>query len=209
MASDWSEGRCKRISIYLHREILGQPRNPGRGAPEGDFINRITTDCRRANLRVAHDKSQQNANVSRRRNAVSPWKGVLEVRTDGRFRGYRLQVKYDHLVVLFPTLKGPDAPILCYIAREHVARLLQRQFQAPDENPPSPEQLPSPEIVRKVQLLAETVLRTRSLLPQTSPPRCRFTCPMTYSENSCPVTMNAVPSLTSKEKNDGRHFNQS
>lgn len=78
--SEWfGAEREKCRTLYLHREILAKIGHAS--ADEGDHINRIKLDCRRANLRPA-DRTLNNQN----RTSMNPLgRGVIQV-PSGRYR---------------------------------------------------------------------------------------------------------------------------
>jgi hypothetical protein len=70
-----------KTSIKMHRFILGLI--PGDGK-ETDHINHDRSDNRRRNLRIC-TSSQNNANVNRRSDNTSGYKGVYFNRRDGKY----------------------------------------------------------------------------------------------------------------------------
>lgn len=68
----YKEGRQFALHKYILEEKIGRKLRPGECA---DHANRNRLDCRRENLRVA-TRAQNSANVSKRANASSRFKGV-------------------------------------------------------------------------------------------------------------------------------------
>lgn len=66
------DGKEKYKKIYMHRELLGLKEGDG---IECDHINRVKTDNRRSNLRIA-TRLTNNANRPPREGSASKYKGV-------------------------------------------------------------------------------------------------------------------------------------
>jgi hypothetical protein len=149
-------GKC--VTIFLHREILGLPHNPGCAPKEqGDHINHDTLDNRRSNLRVT-DCVGNSGNRLRRRNAIHRYRSIRPTRK-GWYAYFRHGGK-DHL---FPTLHGPQAEVYCALLYNYAVEMLRDAHAQKNDIPP--DELPPPEVQRKLRRIAEVKLRAKGLIP--------------------------------------------
>jgi hypothetical protein len=99
----------KSITIYLHREILNLPRNPGRGCPlKADHINHDTLDNRRSNLRIC-DNTQSVANRRRMSNGKGRFRGVYPNQ-----QYFQPRINYKNLTICFNRLESEIEAAVVY-----------------------------------------------------------------------------------------------
>ncbi len=125
----------KFTAIYLHREILGLPRNPGRRATVGDHINHVTTDNTRGNLRPA-SRAESVMHRRQKRNAKSRYIGAHRC-------GNKYQARICHAGVpaYFPVVVKESRAAWQY---NLAAELLHPGFavlnQIPEDEQPAPDE---------------------------------------------------------------------
>lgn len=91
----------KSITIYLHREILGLPRNPGRGCLlKADHINHNTLDNRKCNLRIC-DNTQNVINRRRMSNGKGSFRGVYP-----NEHCFQPRINYKNITICFNRLNS-------------------------------------------------------------------------------------------------------
>lgn len=149
----------KRVTIFLHREILGLPRNPGRAflGEQVDHINHDTLDNRRSNLRVT-DHAGNNGNQRRHRDATRRFRGTYP-----SANGWRTEFRHRGKQYPFPVLHGPQAEVYCALLYNYAVEML-RDAHAQKNDIPTAE-LPPPDAQRKLRRIAEAKLRAKGLIP--------------------------------------------
>lgn len=145
----------KTINIFLHREILRLPRNPGRGRGETvDHENHDTIDNRRCNLRVANH-GQQMANQRRRTIASQPYRGV---RPD--WGSYQVRICHNLQPVHVANTANEVEAAWIY---NYAAHLLRGEFAQLNDIPLA--DLPSHERQEQLKTQVESKLRAKGLIP--------------------------------------------
>jgi hypothetical protein len=86
----------KRVTLLLHREVLGIPHGIG----QVDHINGDKLDCRKVNLRKC-SPSQNAKNVTKPRDNTSGYKGVSFRKDRGNFRAYIMSDKKQYRLGVF------------------------------------------------------------------------------------------------------------
>ena len=143
----------KLTAIYLHREVLGLPRNPGHRAVVGDHINHVTTDCTRGNLRPAN-RAESVVNRRRNRNTKQRYRGVHRCG-----KKYQARIGVGRRVVYFPMVERESHAGWQYgIA----ADLLYPGYAFVDPIPP--EEQPAPEEQHWLKQAVIDKLKARGLI---------------------------------------------
>jgi hypothetical protein len=152
----------KSEKIYLHREILQLPRNPGRVTNrQAMFINGNSLDCRKCNLRVG---DRGSAVMSRRRqnNAKTRFRGTGERVENGNHNGWYACFTYDNHLYRFRTIHGPQAEVHCAYLYNCCLDRLRDQYARRNVIPPN--EMPSPEDQEKLRRIATAFLTQKGLL---------------------------------------------
>jgi hypothetical protein len=126
----------KQEQIFMHREILGLPRNAGRGGDQGHHVNHNTLDNRRvANLViVTHLQNSTHRKKYVYRSEGLP-KGVYE-----NGKGYLSRIWVNGSDVSFPTLSKMNE---AWFMRKEAEKYIQGEFaysgDIPEDQTPIPE----------------------------------------------------------------------
>lgn len=148
------EGRC--VTIYLAREILGLPRNPGYGTDEqADHLDHNPLNNTRANLRIATHAENQ-ANRRRDRDATQRYRGV-----NANGNGYQARFTHNGSQKYFlPTVPLESEAAFMF---NQVVQLLRDNHAQRNEIPD--EEMPNPTRQQELSVLVECDLRRLGLLP--------------------------------------------
>lgn len=142
------------LNIFLHREILGLPRAPGRAPVKiGEHSDGNSLNNTRGNLRPATSSGNQ-ANTRRRRTAKGRFKGIRQV---GRKFEARISWRGQRANLPLTAIEAEAA-----FSYNHAAILLHKAFAA--LNAIQPDEMPSPEDQAALQRAVEERLRTKGMI---------------------------------------------